>query len=71
MGQISAEITRLPGSLLSGNQHPVATSVAGIRSEDGILKLLDVKSEDRILFEKWSGSEVQVNGENLLIVNGK
>jgi len=50
---------------------PVATSVAGIRSEDGILKLLDVKSEDRILFEKWSGSEVQVNGENLLIVNGK
>jgi chaperonin GroES len=41
---------------------------AGTRSEDGKLIPLDVKAGDRILFGKWSGSEVKVDGEELLIM---
>ena len=41
---------------------------AGTRNEDGKLTPLDVKPGDRILFGKWSGSEVKVDGEELLIM---
>jgi chaperonin GroES len=41
---------------------------AGIRGEDGKLTPLDVKAGDRILFGKWSGTEVKVDGEELLIM---
>ena len=41
---------------------------SGVRSEDGKLTPLDVKKGDRILFGQWSGSEVKVNGEELLIM---
>jgi len=41
---------------------------AGIRNEDGKLTPLDVKAGDRILFGKWSGTEVKVDGEELLIM---
>jgi chaperonin GroES len=41
---------------------------AGTRSEDGKLTALDVKVGDRILFGKWSGSEVKIDGEDLLIM---
>ncbi|PBN43591.1 co-chaperone GroES [Sphingobium sp. D43FB] len=40
----------------------------GIRSEDGAIIPLDVKAGDKILFGKWSGSEVKVDGEDLLIM---
>jgi chaperonin GroES len=40
----------------------------GTRSEDGKVTPLDVKAGDRILFGKWSGTEVKVNGEDLLIM---
>ncbi len=40
----------------------------GGRSEDGKLQPLDVKPGDRILFGKWSGTEVTVDGEELLIM---
>ena len=40
----------------------------GVRSEDGKLIPLDVKKGDRILFGKWSGTEVKLNGHELLIV---
>ena len=40
----------------------------GARGEDGTLHPLDVKKGDRILFGKWSGTEVKVNGEDLLIM---
>ncbi len=40
----------------------------GMRSEDGKLVSLDVKSGDRILFGKWSGTEIKVNGDELLIM---
>jgi chaperonin GroES len=40
----------------------------GIRDESGNLVALDVKAGDRILFGKWSGTEVKLNGEDLLIM---
>ena len=41
---------------------------SGARDESGKLVPLDVKKGDRILFGKWSGTEVRVNGEDLLIM---
>jgi len=40
----------------------------GARDETGKIQPLDVKSGDRILFGKWSGTEVKLNGEDLLIM---
>ena len=40
----------------------------GARDEAGKLVPLDVKAGDRILFGKWSGTEVKVDGEDLLIM---
>ena len=41
---------------------------SGARDEAGKLVPLDVKAGDRVLFGKWSGTEVSVNGEELLIM---
>ncbi len=40
----------------------------GTRSDDGKLTPLDVKAGDTILFGKWSGTEVKVDGKELLIM---
>ena len=40
----------------------------GARNEQGQLVPLDVKQGDRILFGKWSGTEVKIDGEELLIM---
>ena len=40
----------------------------GLRSEDGKVTPLDVKAGDRILFGKWSGTEVKFNGEEYLVM---
>ncbi|MFU0507568.1 co-chaperone GroES [Pseudaminobacter sp. NGMCC 1.201702] len=40
----------------------------GARDEAGKLVPLDVKAGDRILFGKWSGSEIKLDGEDLLIM---
>jgi chaperonin GroES len=40
----------------------------GARDESGKLVPLDVKAGDRILFGKWSGTEVKIDGEDLLIM---
>ncbi len=40
----------------------------GARDEQGKLVALDVKAGDRILFGKWSGTEVKLDGEELLIM---
>jgi len=40
----------------------------GARNEKGELQPLDVKEGDRVLFGKWSGTEVKVGGEELLIM---
>ncbi|MCA1907980.1 MAG: co-chaperone GroES [Magnetospirillum sp.] len=41
---------------------------SGVRGEDGKVVALDVKAGDRILFGKWSGTEVKIDGEDLLIM---
>ena len=41
---------------------------AGTVNDKGELRALDVKSGDRILFGKWSGTEVKIDGEELLIM---
>jgi chaperonin GroES len=40
----------------------------GARDDAGKVVPLDVKSGDRVLFGKWSGSEVKLDGEDLLII---
>jgi len=40
----------------------------GVRNEEGRLTPLDVTTGDRILFGKWSGTEVTIDGEELLIM---
>ena len=42
--------------------------VPGLRGEDGKLQPLDVKKGNKILFGKWSGTEVVVDGEELIIM---
>ena len=40
----------------------------GARNEAGQIQALDVKAGNRILFGKWSGTEIKINGEDLLIM---
>jgi chaperonin GroES len=40
----------------------------GARGEDGKVRPLDVKAGDRVLFGKWSGTEVKIDGEELMIM---
>jgi chaperonin GroES len=40
----------------------------GARNETGALVVLEVKAGDRVLFGKWSGTEVKIDGEELLIM---
>ena len=41
---------------------------SGAKSDDGSVTALDVKSGDKVLFGKWSGTEVTVDGKELLIM---
>ena len=41
---------------------------SGVRGDDGKVTPLDVKAGDRVLFGKWSGSEVTIEGEELIIM---
>ena len=49
-------------------QGRVVSVGAGARDESGKLVPLDVKAGDTILFGKWSGTEVKINGKELLIM---
>ena len=40
----------------------------GGRGEDGNIQPLDVKKGDKVLFGKWSGTEVKIDGDDLLIM---
>jgi chaperonin GroES len=40
----------------------------GARGDDGTLQPLDVKTGDRVLFGKWSGTEIKIDGEELIIM---
>ena len=46
----------------------IVAAGSGSKAEDGTVTPLDVKEGDRILFGKWSGTEVTVDGEELLIM---
>ena len=50
------------------SQGEVIAVGAGAKSEDGKVTPVDVKAGDKILFGKWSGTEVKVDGEDLLIM---
>ena len=41
---------------------------SGIKAEDGKVTPLDVKAGDRVLFGKWSGTEIKIDGDDLLII---
>ena len=40
----------------------------GARADNGTITPLDVKTGDRVLFGKWSGTEVKIDGEDLIIM---
>jgi chaperonin GroES len=46
----------------------VVAAGPGARNEQGAIQALDVKAGDRVLFGKWSGTEVKIDGEELLIM---
>jgi chaperonin GroES len=46
----------------------IVAAGSGAKNEDGKVTPLDVKAGDRVLFGKWSGTEVKVDGEELLIM---
>jgi chaperonin GroES len=46
----------------------IVAAGSGTKGDDGKVTPLDVKKGDRVLYGKWSGTEVKVDGEDLLIV---
>lgn len=56
----------------SAQEKPIEGEVisvgSGLRDETGKVQPLDVKKGDRIIFGKWSGTEVKVDGQDLLIM---
>ena len=49
-------------------QGEIVATGPGARNEQGQLVQLDVKPGDRVLFGKWSGTEVKIDGEEFLIM---
>ena len=49
-------------------QGQIIAAGPGARNEQGQIVALDVKAGDKILFGKWSGTEVKIDGEELLIM---
>ena len=49
-------------------QGEVIAAGPGARDESGRIVPLDVKRGDRVLFGKWSGTEVKIDGQELLIM---
>jgi chaperonin GroES len=70
-----AEETKTAGGIIlpdSAQEKPQQGEViavgAGTRDETGKLVPLDVKKGDKVIFGKWSGTEVKIHGEDLLIM---
>ena len=70
------EVTKTTGGIIipdTAKEKPMEGIVLetgpGARDDSGKLVPLDVKRGDRILFGKWSGTEVKVDGQELLIMN--
>jgi chaperonin GroES len=69
------EDERTPGGIIipdtakeKPQQGEVIAIGPGARDEKGQIQPLDVKAGDRVLFGKWSGTEVKIDGEELLIM---
>jgi chaperonin GroES len=69
------EDERTPGGIIipdtakeKPQQGEVIAVGPGARDEKGVVQPLDLKAGDRVLFGKWSGSEVKIDGEELLIM---
>ena len=69
------EDERTPGGIIipdtakeKPQQGEVIAVGPGARDEKGVIQPLDVKAGDRVLFGKWSGTEVKIDGEDLLIM---
>ncbi|HRC25846.1 MAG TPA: co-chaperone GroES [Alphaproteobacteria bacterium] len=67
--------TKTPGGLIipdTAAEKPIQGEVVaagpGVRDEDGNVHALDVKPGDRVLFSKWGGTEVRIDGEDLLVL---
>jgi len=50
------------------SQGEIVAVGGGAKAEDGTVTPLDVKAGDKVLFGKWSGTEVKIDGEDLLIM---
>ena len=72
--RISAEEKTVGGIIIpdTAQEKPMEGEVVaagpGARNEQGQIVALEVKAGDRILFGKWSGTEVKLDGEELLII---
>jgi chaperonin GroES len=72
--RIAAEEKTLGGIIIpdTAQEKPmegeVVASGPGARNEQGQVVALEVKAGDRVLFGKWSGTEVKLDGEELLIM---
>jgi chaperonin GroES len=72
--RVDAEEKTVGGIILpdTAQEKPVEGVVVaagpGARNEQGHIVALEVKAGDRILFGKWSGTEVKLDGEELLVV---
>src|ERR1700757_3365371 len=69
------ENERTPGGIIipdtakeKPQQGEVVSVGPGARDEKGAVQPLDVKAGDRVLFGKWSGTEVKIDGEDFLIM---
>ena len=74
VGRITAEEKTAGGIIIpdTAKEKPMEGEVIavgpGARDEQGQIQPLDVKAGDRVLFGKWSGTEVKLDGEELLIM---
>jgi chaperonin GroES len=72
--RVEAEEKTLGGIIIpdTAKEKPMEGEVVavgpGARGEDGTVQPLDVKAGDRVLFGKWSGTEVKLDGEDLIIM---
>jgi chaperonin GroES len=72
--RVEAEEKTLGGIIIpdTAKEKPMEGEVVavgpGARGEDGTVQPLDVKAGDRVLFGKWSGTEVKLDGEELIIM---
>ena len=67
--QVTASGLVIPDTAKEKPQEGEVVSVGpGARDDKGVVQALELKAGDRILFGKWSGTEVKLEGEDLLIM---